>query len=110
MEMKKRITITVGLGFTGGNIPLSTKDLELGTKIADTEILRMANGYTQSDDTGAWCNDAGGVVREPVRVYTILAGEATSQKTIKDLSERIRHAFGQDSVLVTVEDIHAVFV
>jgi hypothetical protein len=74
--MHQRLTFTVGTGFTGGGRALDEVTVERRARIVRQALAQGFGGFTETRAQGGWINDAGALVMEPSRVWTVVTDRA----------------------------------
>jgi hypothetical protein len=105
----KRVTIYAGSSFdkSGARIPWQEAErMERAVRIFASEQFGGATNYQH---VGSWLSN-GELVSESGRTFVVFAPDTASDSQIQDLGWYIRDMFRQQSVVVTVENVNAVFV
>lgn len=73
-----KITITAGVGFTADGSPIDAGKLAMILAELRVAFARQFGGYTETTGHGGWVDDAGALVEEESRQWTILTDRASS--------------------------------
>lgn len=69
----------------------------------EARLVAIAGGFTRARTVGAFAMSDGSVKREPVYVYSVLAGRGAA-RGMRRIASDIRRDLAQESVLLTVTD------
>ncbi len=75
----------------------------------EARLVAIGGGYNRARTVGAYVMSDGSTKREPVYVYSVLAGIG-AERGLRKLARDIGRDIGQESVLVTRRPIAADFV
>lgn len=76
--------------------------------IVEGILIDRFGGFTRFEGHGAWVNGQATVEHEPSMVYEAVA-DLPSVET-REIASLLKNVAGQESVLVTVEELHGEFV
>ena len=80
------------------------------TFLADTVTPRFPDGLTVTDGSGQWQTESGEILREGVKVLTLLVWpDDTALERIDEISAEYERRFGQESVLRVAAESCASF-
>jgi hypothetical protein len=106
----QRITITTGAGFDASGEPIDAGTLATVLAAVRGDLAATFGGYTETDTYGGWVNGKGELVTEAGKRFVILADDVSGRRDPVETAERVREAFGQESVVLEVEAVAGYFV
>lgn len=106
----KHITLNIGTERRGDGLPLTQRERVEGMKQIEKATLEIFDGVTISSTWGGWRDPRGEIVTEEGLQIEVLTDSPTARADALTLAQRAKAALFQESVLVRVEDVDAVFV
>lgn len=101
------ISIITATGYRADGYPLHPFERERATARADAYVAEAFGGFTRHETTGAGPDAYGRIVHEPGLCYLIIVPDWTTveQDKARAVAERVRAAFQQHAVLLTVAPV-----
>lgn len=101
----KRITFTIGTEKRWNGKSIFRDAAETWKRQACLSVAKVYGGYTATEAKGGWVNGAGELVEETTLVITAVNPAGLPDDTAVTLAEHLRDLFGQEAVLLTIEEL-----